>query len=297
LETRLSKHKTAYSNRLEKLKTRKPDPKRTAVVKKYFHSQDSSVAKGAKMTQLVSFSVVLASAMLLNGCSSFTANNYNAEGVRLLAAQRTEDALNCFEKAKQADPDSPDAYYNSGVVYHQRAIDTGQEQDFQMAKYCYELCLQKNPDHIECNRSLATLFCDIGQDDLAFRLIEEWVDRQPNSAEPRIELARLYDEHKQLGRARDCLNDAVAIDNRSTRAYTALGSVRERMGDSENALTAYEHALALNPYQPDVQNRVAALRYSAPEPSVAPIHSVPESLADPGEKEMLATEQEEGARR
>lgn len=253
---------------------------------------------GAKRTQLVSFSVFLASAMFfLTGCSSFTASNYNAEGVRLLAAKRTEDALNCFEKAKQADPDSPDAYYNSGVVYHQRAIEAGQEQDFQMAKYCYELCLQKNPDHVECNRSLATLFCDVGQDDQAFRLIKEWVDRQPNSPEPRIELARLYDEHKQLGRARDCLNDAVAIDNRSTRAFTALGSVRERMGDSENALAAYEHALALNPYQPDIQNRVAALRYSAPEPSVKPIQTTPESLADPEKKEMLATEPNEGTKR
>ncbi len=223
------------------------------------------------------------------GCSTFTANNYNAEGVRMLAARRTEDALDCFEKAKNADPDSPDAYYNCGVVYHQRAIDTGQEQDFQMAKYCYDLCLERNPDHVECNRSRATLLCDIGQDDEAFRMLEEWAGRQPSSAEPRIELARLYDEHKQLGRARDCLNDAVAIDNRNTRAYTALGSVRERMGDNEEALTAYEHALALNPYLPDVQNRVASLRYSVPDtaPTVSPIR---ENGADPQGNEMLATQ-------
>lgn len=227
-----------------------------------------------------------------SGCSTFTASNYNAEGVRMLAAKRTEDALDCFEKARQANPDSPDSYYNCGVVYHQRAIETGQEQDFQMARYCYDLCLERNPNHTECNRSRATLLCDIGQDDEAFRMIEEWVDRQPSSAEPRIELARLYDEHKQLDRARDCLNDAVAIDSRNTRAFTALGSVRERMGDSDQALVAYEHALALNPYQPDVQNRVAALRYAVPEPSANPIAPTQENSVDPGSKEMLATKPE-----
>lgn len=229
-----------------------------------------------------------------SGCSSFTASSYNAEGVRMLAAHRTEDALNCFEKAKQANPEDADSYYNCGVVYHQRAIETGQEQDFQMAKYCYELCLQRNPNHVECNRSRATLLCDIGQDDEAFRMIEEWIDRQPNSAEPRIELARLYDEHKQLDRASSCLNDAVAIDDRNTRAYTALGSVRERMGDTENAISAYEHALALDPYQPGVQNRIAALRYSAPQPSVNPIiPSGQENKIDPANREVLANQPEE----
>ncbi len=226
--------------------------------------------------------------LLFSGCSSFTANNYNAEGVRMLAANRTEDALDCFERAKQADPQNPDTYYNSGVVYHQRAIETGSEQDFQMAKYCYELCLERQPYHVECNRSLATLYCDIGQDENAFKLVEEWVDRQPSSPEPRIELARLYDEHKQLDRARDCLNDAVAIDSHNTRAYTALGSVRERMGDNESALAAYEHALALNPYQPEIQNKVTSLRYTVPGSGAKPI-TPQENAIDPNGKEMMAT--------
>lgn len=250
-----------------------------------------------RRNRCIGASVMAFSLLLLGGCSSFTASNYNAEGVRMLAANRTEDALNCFEKAKQADPNSPDAYYNCGVVYHQRAISTGQEQDFQMAKYCYDLCLEREPNHVECNRSRATLLCDIGQDDEAFRMIEEWMDRQPNSAEPRIELARLYDEHKQLDRARDCLNDAVALDNRNMRAYVALGSVRDRMGDNEKALTAYEHALALNPYQPDIQNRVAALRYSVPQPAPQPISPKQENRLDPSGNEMIATQPDDNTRR
>lgn len=223
------------------------------------------------------------------GCQTFTANSRNAEGVRLLAASRSEEALNRFEEARAADPSNPDAYYNCGVVYHERAIETERESDFQMARYYYAQCLDRAPNHVECNRSMATLLCDIGQNDEAFRLVEAWVARQPNSPEPRIELARLYDEHNQLARARDCLNDAIAIDNRNVRAYNALGSVRERMGDNEQAISAYERALALNPYQPDVNHRISALRYTVPQSPATPVGPGRENALDTTGDEMLAT--------
>ena len=226
--------------------------------------------------------------LFVSGCHTFTASSRNAEGVRMLAASRTEEALDCFEQARNADPNNPDSYYNCGIVYHQRAIESERESDFQMAKYYYTQCLERNPNHVECNRSMATLLCDIGQSDDAFRLVEAWVARQPSSAEPRIELARLYDEHRQLSRARDCLNDAIAIDSRNVRAYTALGSVRERMGDNAQAIAAYERSLALNPYQPDINSRVSALRYTVPQQPAPTLNPQQENSLDPTGQEMIA---------
>ena len=229
--------------------------------------------------------------LALAGCSSFTADSYNAEGVRLLGACRTEDALDCFEQAKNADPNNPDAYYNCGVVYHEMAIETGRESDFEMARYYYDMCLERNPNHVDCNRSKATLLCDIGESDHAFQMLQAWVNREPASAEPRVELARLYDEHNQLGQARDCLNDAIAIDSRNVRAYTALGSVRERMGESTEALRAYEQALALNPNQPEINDRIAALRYTTPAttPATPTTPETAPSITPSEKKEVIAT--------
>lgn len=202
--------------------------------------------------------------LTLTGCSTFSAQSQNAEGVRLLNQARLEEALNQFEQAKQTDPTNPDSYYNCGVVYHEMAVKNGRESDFQMARYYYDQCLDLAPNHPECNRSKAVLLCDMGLADDAFKSIKSWAQRQPASAEPRVELARLYDENGMLSKARDCLNDAVAIDNQNTRALTALGSVRERMGDYQEAINAYDRSLAINPYQPAVSGRVASLRYSAP---------------------------------
>ena len=230
--------------------------------------------------------------LALTGCSSFTADSYNAEGVRMLSASRTDDALDCFAQAQNADPGNADAFYNSGVVFHQIAIETGQQADFEQAKYYYDECLARNPNHVECNRSKATLLCDMGRPEAAFQQLQSWVNREPASPEPRIELARLYDEHNQLDKARDLLNDAIAIDNRNVRAYTALGSVRERMGNSADALRAYEQALALNPYQPEVNSRVAALRYSSPAttPPSAPLRPGQQNAIDPNGAEAVATQ-------
>lgn len=221
-----------------------------------------------KMSGILCFGVFFLPCLtMLAGCQGFSAKSYNAQGVKKMAASRPEEALDFFERARVTDPKNPDSYYNCGNVYHQQAKRSGSESDFQNAMVYYDLCLQREPNHVECNRAKATLLCDLGRSDEAFTMLETWVNRQPASPEPRIELARLYDENGRLSQARDQLKEAVALDNRNVRAYTALGSVRERMGENQEAVSAYEHALALNPYQADVQNRVAALRYSPATPN------------------------------
>lgn len=236
------------------------------------------------------------------GCHQFSSQSYNAEGVRMLSAYRTDEALDCFEKAVAADPQNPDAYYNLGNVYHQvaRQKTVDNEPDFQRAVYYYDKCLEISPNHVECNRSKATLFCDVGRNEEAFRVIEAWVSRQPASADPRVELARLYDENGKLPEARNCLEQAVAVDNRNVRAYTSLGSVRERLGENQSAISAYEHALALNPYQPSINDRVASLRYAPPAtnnittpPMGEPFPRRENSLDDTGRSE-IATQPGEG---
>ena len=59
------------------------------------------------------------------------------------------------------------------------------------------------------------------------------------------------------------------------------------MGDNESALAAYEHALALNPYQPEIQNKVTSLRYTVPGTGAKPI-TPQENAIDPNGKEMMA---------
>jgi lipopolysaccharide biosynthesis regulator YciM len=92
----------------------------------------------------------------------------------------------------------------------------------------------------------------------------------PTSAAARIELARLYDESKQLDKAKELLVEAVQAEPNNARALAALGKVREQLGDTAQALANYERSLGLNQYQPQLAQRVASIRASSAPPPATP---------------------------
>jgi Tfp pilus assembly protein PilF len=97
----------------------------------------------------------------------------------------------------------------------------------------------------------------------AFRLLEGWVDRQPDLADAKIELARLCDEFGDPQAAKDRLLEALAVDHQNPRALAALGSIREQSGETAQALSNYRQSLAYNSFQQGVASRVAVLQQAA----------------------------------
>src|SRR6056300_1260067 len=89
--------------------------------------------------------------------------------------------------------------------------------------------------------------------------MKNWASQNPGFAEPRVELARLYEEAHDPDTALKYLEDAVQTDANNARAWLALGRLREQSGDLPQALQNYQHSLAINPSQPMAAERVAAL--------------------------------------
>jgi len=82
----------------------------------------------------------------------------------------------------------------------------------------------------------------------------------PNSAEPLIELARVYQEYGDTQHATDLLADALKVNGNSVRALKALGRVRESQGQNLLALDNYMRVLQIDSSQTDVAGRVASLQ-------------------------------------
>jgi len=89
--------------------------------------------------------------------------------------------------------------------------------------------------------------------------MKNWAAQNPRFAEPRIELARLYEEAGEPQTAKKYLEDAVQQDANSARAWLALGRLRESSGDLAQALQNYQRSQAINGQQPMVTERIAAL--------------------------------------
>ncbi len=216
------------------------------------------------------------------GCSSITANGKNSEGVRLFNQARYDESLQRFQSAAYRDPKNADAYYNLGATYHRMGTLNRDPAQLAQAESYYNQCLDKDENHSDCFRGLAVLLVEQDRSEEAFRLLEGWVDRQPDLADGKIELARLYDEFGEPETAKDRLLEALAIDHQNPRALAALGSIREQSGEYAQALSNYRQSLAYNRFQDGVASRVAALQ---PAASVAG----PTLTSPPGATRMVNT--------
>lgn len=201
------------------------------------------------------------------GCGSIAAQGKNAEGVRLFDQARYPEAVQQFHEAIDDDPKNADGYYNLASAHHRQGTLNSDQAQLTQAEHYYRMCHDRDPDHRECYRGMAVLLVEQRRNDEAFKLVQDWADRQPGLAAPRIELARLYQESGDAESAKAHLLDALAVDHEDARALAALGQLREQTGETAQALADYQRSLWQDRFQPEVAARVTALK-SALNPGV-----------------------------
>jgi Tfp pilus assembly protein PilF len=202
---------------------------------------------------------------LCSGCST-TADFHNMDGARLFQQGNYQVALQRFQQAVAASPQNPDAYYNLASTLHRVGVQSNNNQMLKQAEDIYNQCLDLNDNHVDCRRGLAVLLVETGREESAFKLMNNWVAQRPNLADARIELARLYEEFGDLENAKLNLNQAVLVDQRNSRAWAALGRIREQAGEQEQALANYQRSMSINPQQPAIGARIAALNRNITPP-------------------------------
>lgn len=204
--------------------------------------------------------ILLAAMLLACGCSGISSRGLNAKGVREFNQAQFEQAIDDFQKAIDRDPKNPDGYYNLARTYHRLGTLQGSETYLKQAEQLYNQCLDRDENHRDSYRALAVLLAEQGRQEEAFRLLHGWVDRSPFVADARIELARLYQESGEREAAKEHLVAALSIDSDNTRALSALGMLREEMGEYNEALANYRRSLYENRFQPEVAARVTRLQ-------------------------------------
>jgi len=210
----------------------------------------------------------------MTGCGEIDAQARNAEGVRLFEQCRYPEAARQFQEAMYDDPCGANSYYNLAATYHRTGKLEHRPADFAQAESYYNLCLDRNAEHADCYRGLAVLLGEQGRTDEAFRLVEGWVQRQPCSADAKIELARMNEEFGNRQVAKEYLIEALAIEPDNPRALTALGKIREDAGDTAQALVNYQRSLNQDNRQPQVAARVSALQAGSFAGAPAPAGNV-----------------------
>lgn len=180
-------------------------------------------------------------------------------------------AIGRFQQAISQNPNNADAHYNLAASFYAMGKNQNNAQYLSQAEQLYRKAISLNGQHTEAHRGLAALLIETGREQFAFDLLDGWKTRLPNSADPLIELARLYQEYGDNQHATDLLADALKVDGSNVRALKAMGRVRETQGQTLLALDNYMRVLQIDNGQSDVAQRVAQLQQQfASQPGQAP---------------------------
>jgi tetratricopeptide (TPR) repeat protein len=218
----------------------------------------SAIAYFQALNWRLTVSIAVASC-LLSGCG-MVARQQNVAGVRYFQQGQYPVALRQFQQAAQADPNSADAKYNLAATTHRLGLQNKDMNLMVQAEGLYNECLDRDPNHVSCHRGLAVLLTETGRVPQAFTLLRNWTVQSPTLADARIELGRLYEEYGDLTTAEGQLQQALQMDVNNSRANAALGELRYKKGDYQQALINYQRAYALNRSQPGVAERIAMLQ-------------------------------------
>jgi Tfp pilus assembly protein PilF len=199
---------------------------------------------------------MLAGALILAGCATDQdqrLRDYSGDGLQLFQQGRFQDARESFQAALALKPDDPNLLYNIGQCYDRQGAND-------QAEKCYVDCLAKAPDNVPCRFALAAMQVRTGRLTDARHMTEVWLTGYPKQADPYALDGYLWHQAGNLPNAQGRLCQALELDPQNVRALIELGLVYEAMNRPDRAVVLYERALARDPNQPDVRNRLNALQ-------------------------------------
>lgn len=199
---------------------------------------------------------ILLSGLVVSGCaptSQERVRDYNQDGVDLFRRGDYAHARESFQAALNLTPGDASVLYNIG----QCADRMGQ---YSAAEQNYQQCLHASPNHLECRYAYAGLLVRENRRPEAVRMVEGWLAKQPGSAGPYVVDGWLWRQAGDLPRAQSRLQQALAIDPNNVLALTELAQVYETMNRPDRSYVLLEHALEVQPNQPQVRARLTALK-------------------------------------
>lgn len=147
------------------------------------------------------------------------ADAWLAKGNTAYEAKNYDEAITCYKKATELDPDFASAYYNLGIIYAAKGL-------FDEAVSAYKKVLTINPDYYAARNNLATAYITIGMFDDAITELKQVLASNPDLPHAHFNLGQCY-----LSKG----NSSLAADH-----YYKAGVLFVDRGDKDWARKSYD---------------------------------------------------------
>lgn len=188
----------------------------------------------------------------LSGCNQTSGLVMNTTGKSYYAGGQWSAARQAFERALTDAPENPHYAYNLGAAMRKQGDLIGAERMFRHA-------LRIDPRHQPSHHGLAALLTEQGRQAEAEFHLREWAATQPQESEPHVEMAWMQRQQRDMAGAQQSLHQALRNDPRDPYAMAHLGQIYQDRGRPAEAHTYYRRSLGMNPFQPHVKSRLAAM--------------------------------------
>jgi tetratricopeptide (TPR) repeat protein len=182
-------------------------------------------------------------------------------------------ARESFEAALVLKPEDTNLLYNIGQCFDRQG-------DSAQAEKWYRQCLEKSEQHGECRHALIVLLVRTKRRGEAENMIHDWLAQHSDLPGPYAAEGWLLREDKAYPQAQLRFQQALNLDAHCVRALVELGILYEEMNLPERSLVLYERALAQNPHQPEITERLNSLQQQhvgRPKPTREPGRLSPSS--------------------
>jgi tetratricopeptide (TPR) repeat protein len=164
-----------------------------------------------------------------------------------------EEAIKCYIKSIQLNPNSADTCSNLGSILQER-------EKFEEAIEYHEKALRLNPKHAVANYNLGSVFQKKGQLEKARIFYDIALQINPTNALAYNNLGTIYFQEKgRLEQAITCYRKAIQINPNYSNAYSNLGISLQEKGLYDEALACYKKALNLSPSHAEAHFNAAVI--------------------------------------
>jgi tetratricopeptide (TPR) repeat protein len=177
---------------------------------------------------------------------------HNNLGVALRKQGRIGDAIAHYDTALRLKPDYPAAHHNLGLAL----MRVGQIDE---AVAHFRRALNVKPDFEIAHKSLQTALAARRAVTEKIAEIQAALERTPENHELHYQLGNLYDRTGDRAKAIDHYHTAVKIRPDFSQALNNLAIVYAVNGDFDNALSALQRMVSLQPHNPIVHYLIASV--------------------------------------
>lgn len=190
------------------------------------------------------------------GCATVDSERwrmFNEDGVQLFAKGDYRNAIESFDVALELRPGDPVLLYNTAQCYDRLGA-------VKKAEETYAYCLQRDPKHADARLALLSLQYRTGRVTDANLQIQEWLNREPQSADAYVADAWRLRQERAYPLAQARLQQAYSLDPHNRRVLTEMGILDETQGLPDRALVLYQQILDREPDQIEIAERVQQLK-------------------------------------